>query len=370
MSDVEVLEPTAGVEETQPTADVPATPEAGAPTAGGDEPSPAASDTEASTRARDPKTGRFAKADGSPVSDAEQAALEAASPASPQTPVTETAKPPETPAPVTAPFVVRGDGQRFTFPDAALNETGDLTIKATQVPNLRMLIAEGLSHRGSWRQKEQGYQQQIEQAGAVETARADRAEMVAAKLIDAIGNADWMTAAVADPREAQYLIRELALEFNQAKLTAPRTEPRAEQAEPEPQEIEQAARQTLNEYIIEELLESPQAKAVYTTPEQRQAVAKRFQRRLAAYFKVDGTEILLHENAVDADFMEELNDRIAQKKAADAQASKLADAAAKNAARNTSPAVPSTVPAKGSPTPGEVKTPKTKAQWAREHGFA
>lgn len=369
MSDVEVLEPTAGVEETQPTADVPATPEAVAPPPAGEEPVSEASATEASTRARDPKTGRFTKADGSPVSDAEQAALEATALASPQTPTPDAAKPPETPAPVTAPFVVRGDGQKFTFPDAALNEAGDLTIKATQVPNLRMLIAEGLAHRGSWRQKEQGYQQQIEQAGAVEKARADRAEMVAAKLIDAIGNVDWMTAAVADPREAQYLIRELALEFNQAKLAAPKVEERAEAADVPPEQIEQAARTTLNEYI-EELLESPQAKAVYTTPEQRQAVTKRFQRRLAAYFKADGNDILLHENSVDADFMEELNERVAHKKAADEQARKLAEAAAKNAARNATSPVPSTVPAKGSPTPGEVRTPKTKAQWAREHGFA
>lgn len=369
MSDVEVLEPTAGVEETQPTADVPATPEAVAPTAGGDEPSPATSAAEASTRARDPKTGRFTKADGSPVSDAEQAAMEAAVASSPQTPTTETAKPPEAPAPVTAPFVVRGDGQKFTFPDAALNEAGDLTIKATQVPNLRMLIAEGLSHRGSWRQKEQGYQQQIEQAGAVEKARADRAEMVAAKLIDAIGSADWMTAAVADPREAQYLIRELALEFNQAKLTAPRPEPEAKQADVPVEQIVANCQTTLSEYI-DELLENPQAKAVYNTPELRTALKSRIQRRWRAYFNEDGNDILLHENAVDADVMEELNERLAAKKAADDQARKLADAAAKNAARTAAPAVPSTVPAKGSPTPGEVKQPKTKAQWARDHGFA
>lgn len=364
MSDVEVLEPTAGTEEVQPAAEVPANADAtSAPGGAGDEPAGTGTEPTASTRVRDEK-GRFAK------QEQEEAIADAAARGEPPTPVVPAV--PETPAPTKPtgdPFTFRAEGQRIPLPGALLSPDGALTVPPDQVPVVRQLLAEGVQYRTSWRQREQEYRRQIEQAGAVEKARADRAEMVAAKLIDAIGNVDWMTAAVADPREAQYLIRELALEFNQAKLAAPRVEEKQQASEVPPEQVEQAARTTLNEYI-EELLESPQAKAVYTTPEQRQAVTKRFQRRLAAYFKADGNDILLHENSVDADFMEELNERVAHKKAADEQARKLAEAAAKNAARNATSPVPSTVPAKGSPTPGEVRTPKTKAQWAREHGFA
>src|SRR3990167_8805352 len=147
MPETEVLEPTAGVEETQPTAEAPAAPEGEAPSAPVAETATTEPAAPTTARPRGPD-GRFIKADGTQASEAEHAAMEAAPPASPPP-----ASTPPQPAPTPGePFVFRADGQKIPVPGAAVSTDGTLTIPADQVPAIRQLLAEGVSHRGSWRQ--------------------------------------------------------------------------------------------------------------------------------------------------------------------------------------------------------------------------
>lgn len=364
MSVAEATEPTAVTDEVTTTAEVPEAPDTPASPAPVAETAPADPSGE-SSRPRDPKTGRFIKADGSLASDAEQAAIEA-SIASPEAPAP--ASPPPAPATAGTPFVVRGDGQRFQFPDATLTEAGDLMVKASQVPNLRMLISEGLAHKGSWRQKEQEYKQQIEQAGATERAQAEKYNKAAVRLWNALSNPEFLAAASRDPREIEYLRREVELELRQADMEAPRPAMQEPQgSEPDPQALQESARATLKGYV-EELLERPQAKTVYDTPEKRQALEKRLQRRLAAYFtELEDGSVALHENAVDADFEEELNDRLAARQ----EAEKARKAAEFNAKRNAPPPnVPPVVSTKAPPPPAPASTKyESRDDWRRKNGI-
>lgn len=367
MSVAEVMEPTAGAEEATTPAEVPATPDAPESPAPVAETAPA-DPTGESSRPRDPKTGRFIKADGTLASDAEQATMEAESPASPQPPT------PAPPAPTGDPFVFRASGEKITLPDATLNPDGDLVVKAGQVPFLRQLLAEGVEHRRTFRTREQEWNQKVEQAKATETARADKYNRAAVMLFEAVSSQDWLTAAAADPREVQYLIRELGLELQKADLTIPKTEvPKdAGPTEPDPVAIEHDARATLKGYI-EELLERPQAKAVYDTPKKRQALERRLQRRLAAYFtQLEDGSIALHENRVDEDFDDELNERLAIKQEADRRAEEARKAAEFNARRAAPPApVPPVVSTKAPPAPPPQPTKyESREEWRRKNGLS
>lgn len=357
---VEALEPTAGVEETQPTAEAPAAPEPSAPSAPADEAATTEPAAAVSTRQRGPD-GRFIKADGTQASEAEHAAIVAADPASPPSPV-----PP--PAPVTQPFVVRGDGQRHTLP-GTINEKGELTIPAEHVPGYKQLLAEGLAHRGSWRQKEQDYQRQIEEAGAVKGAEAEKWFGILSKLYVKLTDPDTLRTLAADPREVDYLKRELELEHQMAEIGAPKLrEAPPQDPAVEQQQLRVAATDTLREYV-EELLESPQARSVYTTPEDREKAIKRYERRLAAYFvEQDGQGLLLDTLIVKEDFDEELALRQAQI----AQAKERQKAEEFNAKRNVPPVAPPPVVSPRGPggngTTG-VRTFKTREEYQKAMGI-
>src|SRR3990167_6575346 len=267
MTETEVLEPTSGVEETPTATETPAAPEGVAPSAPVVETAitePAAS---LSTRPRGPD-GRFIKADGTQASEAEHAAMEAAPPTSPP-PAALTPPPAPTPG---EPFVFRGDGQKIPVPGASLSSDGTLTIPADQVPAIRQLLAEGVSHRGSWRQREQEYKNQIESASATEKARADKYNKASVLLWDRVTNPDWLASASADPREIEYLRRELDLELKTADLRAPKApdQPKQDPAVQQ-QQLEQSARTALDEEV-ELLLDGPQARALYTSPEDRKSL--------------------------------------------------------------------------------------------------
>jgi hypothetical protein len=315
MLETEVLEPTLGVEETSITTETPAAPEGVAPSAPGDEPAITESAASLSTRQRGPD-GRFIKADGTQASEAEHAAIEAAAPASPPLAATP-------PQPASAPgeaFVFRADGQKIPVPGAALSSDGTLTIPADQVPAIRQLLAEGISHRGSWRQREQEYKQQIESASATERARSDKYNRASVLLWERVTDPNWLAAAVADPREVEYLRRELDLELKTAdlKAPAPRATPRSDPAEQQ-QQLEQSARSVLDEEV-ELLLDGPHARALYTSAEDRKALLARYQRRLNAYFTEHEGEIVLDRQVLREDFEEELKLRQGAAKTASANA--------------------------------------------------
>lgn len=365
-STLEAPEPTAGVEETPLTAEAPAAPEGASPPAAGDEPDPAGKAPSQSTRPRDAH-GRFIKADGTVASDAEQAQMEQ-SIAPPVAPAPTS--PPVAAVPAGAPFVVRGDGQRLTMPGSTLTPQGDLLVQAEHIPTYRQLIAEGLAHRGSWRQRETEYKQQIEHAGAAAEARVAKYNDASVYLFDLISDRSKLAALVESPERIEMVRERLALMLERHDLNIPKTAATPAEQQPSANNdavMEQAARATLDGYL-EELLESPQAKAVYDTPEKRQALGKRFQRRLNAYFQEHDGGIALHENSVDEDFKEELQERLEARKLA----LQTAKAAEFNATRRPNPpAAPPVVSTKGSGSTGNTseRVFKSKEEYRRAMGL-
>lgn len=369
-STLEAPEPTAAVAETElPTAEAPGAPDLGSTPAPGDEPTVAAQAPTESTRPRDEK-GRFIKADGTPASDAEQAVLEAAEPKSPLSP---TAPPPVAPAastsPVGEPFVFRADGQKIPITGSSVSADGTLTIPAAQVPIVRQLLAEGVSHRGSWRQKEQDYQRQVHEATATSTAKAAKYNDAAVMLWDTITNPDWLQRAANDPRELEFLRDRLdiALQRSDLKVPAPREAPPQDESASEAQ-LQSAAQSALEEEV-EALLDGPQARAIYVTAEDREKAVARFQRRLSAYFVEQDNGIALDRQILKEDFDEELALRQASRTAA-LEATK---AAAFNAKRNAPVVAPPPVVSPKGPggnAAGASRVYKTREEYNKAMGLS
>src|SRR3990167_4620932 len=311
MTETEVLEPTSGVEETPTATETPAAPEGVAPSAPVVETAitePAAS---LSTRPRGPD-GRFIKADGTQASEAEHAAMEAAPPTSPPPAATP---PPPAPTPG-EPFVFRADGQKIQVPGAAVSTDGTLTIPADQVPTIRQLLAEGVSHRGSWRKEKAESDRQLAEAHAAVDAVKEKYSEVGTLMYRILFDDPAALQALIDSPDRRELLQDrLALMWERSDLKAPKaTKAPDADAGQQNQQLEQAARQTLAEYV-DELLETPQARAIYATEKDREEVKARYVRRLAAYFVDQDGELALHENAVDADFQDELKLRQAGRQA-------------------------------------------------------
>lgn len=326
-------------------------PDAAPPAPPSDEPAPAGQDA-GSDRPRDER-GRFtAKQDTAPAApDGGQPSVPAAEP-SPAV------------AAIPEPFVLRADGQRIPIPDAALTADGDLVIKASQVPQIRQLLAEGVTHRGSWRRREAEYQEQVRAASVAADVKAKKYNEAAVYLYDLLSDPAKLAALTESPERIELVKERLALMLERHDLQMP-VAPRQEQERQglDPQAVESAARATLDGYI-EELLERREAKAVYDTPEKRQALAARLQRRIAAYFVEEQGQILLHENAVDADFEEELQERWSAHQAAEQK--RKADAF--NAKRNAPVTAPPVVGTKAPPpTAAPNATPTSREEWRKRN---
>lgn len=365
----EAPEPTAAVEETEQTAEAPAAPEASSspPSPADAESAAAGKDASAPTRPRDPATGRFVKADGSLASDAEQAAMEAATPPASPPPA---ATPPAPPAPAGEPITFRAAGQRYPIPGSAIDANGNWTIPAEQTAQIRQLLAEGVEYRTNWRKKEQDWKTQVESAGATERARAEKYNRAAVLMFERMANQEWLAAAANDPREVEYLRRELELELKSADLKAPRPAVMpAQQQDPAQQSaaLEQAARATLEDEI-ELLLETPNARALYTSPDDRKALLARYQRRLNAYFTEHEGEIVLDRQILREDFEEEVTARQQMQKAAE-DARKAVEF---NARRNAPPpAAPPVVSTKAPPAVATtVNVPRDREDWRRRNGIS
>lgn len=274
-----------------------------------------------------------------------------------------TSPPPPAPAPVTTqPFVVRGDGKRLEMPGSTLNDKGDLTVAAEHVSTYRQLIAEGLAHRGSWRQKEQALQQQIKEASAVEAAQKEKYHRASVLLFEKVTDPQWLQMAVADPREVQYLIRDLQLEIKAADMGAPKA-PTPQPAVPDEEnpQILEAANAVFVDYL-EELLEGPQARTVFASEEDRKALRAELEALAGTFFVKREDGWALSEEAMEKAFTKEL--RLKQHERQQQLAAKKAEEF--NAKRNQPPvAAPPVVSTKG---PG-VTGPPTQKQYASKEEY-
>lgn len=81
-------------------------------------------------------------------------------PASPTPPAAPEGSKPTPEAPV---WTVRGDRQDVPLTGTAVLDDGSVVVSPEAVPHLHQLIAEGIAHRGSWRQQAQQYQGRIKQ---------------------------------------------------------------------------------------------------------------------------------------------------------------------------------------------------------------
>lgn len=293
--------------------------------------------------------------------------MEAAAPVASPPPAT---KEPATPAPATSePITFRGAGQRVPIPGSAIDANGNWMIPADQTSAIRQLLAEGMEYRQNWRRKEQDFKSQIESAGATERARAEKYNRAAVLMFERMADHDWLARAAADPREVEYLRRELELELKSADLKAPaaqgpsRQEQAADPAEQYAQ-LEQAARSTLEDEL-ELLLETPQARALYTSPDERKALLARYQRRLNAYFTEHEGEVVLDRQILREDFEEEVKVRQQMAKQAE-DARKAAEFnARRNAPGTTAPPVVSTKAPPAVTAP--AGTPGSRDEWRRRN---
>lgn len=356
----EATEPTAGVEETQPTAQAPESPEATSPPAtAGDEPAPTGKEPTASDRPRD-ANGRFLKQDKAAPTDG--AVAETA-----QTPpVDEIAPPPAPTTPSGEPFTFRAGGQRIPIQGATLSPEGALSIPPDQVPQVRQLLSDAVAFRTTWRQEKQRYEAQLKEAGSHGEARAEKYNKASVLLWDRLSQL-----LAEHPTELEMLKREVALTLREADLAIPaakapaRTTEVPQQQEPQAPEItEDQARAVLQEEI-EDLLDGPIARTLFT-PQEREAVVKRYGRRLNAYFTEHEGEIVLDRQILKEDFEDELN---ARKQAREAHL-KLEKASQFNQKRDVTPPPAPVISTKGpSSAAGNPTPPQSREEWRRRNGL-
>lgn len=78
-------------------------------------------------------------------------------------PPSEPGQPPAATAPAApTPFTFRGDERDYELTGATVGPDGSLTVPAESVEALRGLLGEGIAHRGSWRAREEQYQQALQ----------------------------------------------------------------------------------------------------------------------------------------------------------------------------------------------------------------
>jgi hypothetical protein len=361
--ETEVQEPSAVVEETAvPTVEVPEAPET--VSAGAE---PASTEPPVSDRPRD-ASGRFMKRDGTPVAPDEQAALEAQA-SVPATPTTSPApQPPSSPA--GEPFVFRADGQKIPIPGSMLTADGALSIPADQVPVIRQLLAEGVAHRGSWRQKESEYQRRIEEAGSVEKAKADKYNQAAMHLFDTVNNPEWLQTLVNDPeRTLAYLRKDLGYLLKEADLKAP--QPKTVQTPQQPQEVDQAQlAQAFGKALSEEIedrLDDPKVKALFS-PEERKELTEAFVEQMNAFYAEHEGQVSISLDALDKAFQREVRKQQMIKQAA-AEAAKAREF---NEKRNApAPTLPPVVSTKGPGSTGSTtKKFQSREEWRKSMGMS
>lgn len=370
MSDVdESVRSTAGEEPTQ-AGGAPEAPESGVvDTSPGEEPgTPTA---ESSAQPRDDH-GRFASGKTA-TEDPASATPADGDPTAPRPPGEPPAQPTTAvvPTPETAParpFAFRARGQQHAIDGATYDTDGSLKVPPSQVPLVKQLLSEGVEHRQTWRQREQEFQQRVQEASQRGTAEATQWRSMFEHVYGMLQNPEQL-AQLAVEYDARFpLLKErLDLMYERLGAAVPKMEPQRE-ADPAAQQAElHHAAATAFEEELSDFLELPEYQQVFTGPE-RQALEQRMGARWTSYFTTHEGETVLDRHALKAELDYEANLRTRAKQESDRKAAELARASAANATRGQRPQVPSVVPAKGSPPPAESGK-KDKTAWGREFGF-
>ena len=238
------------------------------------------------------------------------------------------------------------------------------------MPNLRQLLASGVDYQQNGRKREAEFQRQLQEKDSLVEARSQKYNEASVYLYDIISDPGKLQSLLENPERIELIRERLALMLQKHDLAAPRRAAPQQQETVDPaaqmQQVEQAARTTLSEYI-EELLEHPQARAVYDTPEKRQALKTRYQRRLNAYIEEQDGDYLLHENAVDDDFKEDLESQLAIQKAREEERKAAEFNAKRNAPTALPPVVSTKAPPASAPTPSTK--PASREEWRRKNGI-
>lgn len=272
------------------------------------------------------------------------------------TPVFEPPKPePIAPPPVGEPYWVRHAGQKVTIPHATRNPDGSLNVKPEGEAQVRSLLSQALAHQQSWPQEKQRYEQRIQQAGAVATAKAEKYHNASLHL--------WsrLEGMLKDqPAELEYARRELALMLREADLTIPKE---AETPEPDENAIRQAAMAVLTEEI-DDLLDSP-AGSVFQGDERTQT-SQTLLALLPAFFVEYQGETVLDRHALKRAFDERvtMQNRIREAASkAELDAKKAREALAFNAKQNTPVPVPAIRPKPNRQPVAAGKGPTFEQAW-------
>lgn len=353
---------------TDVTAEVTASPsvesEAPDPSTAPDVPADAESAPGADSGSAQPRAdnGRFAPK-GPSTESADAAPPAVASP--PGSPGTTPAAPVAPPAIADRPFTVRATGQVHPIDGAVLQGDGSLKVAPDQVGLVKQLLSEGLHHRATHRQREQEFTSRVEEATKRGTADATRWKSLFEHTYQLLSNPEALVALANGYDERFPILKDrLDVLFDRASLQMPREAPKAAE---DPQASERAVQEAASAAFHEELddfLEEPGYASVFTG-EELTALRERMEHRWTSYFTQHEGETVLDRHALKA----ELDYEAKLRTRASSNATALAKAAAANATRSAPPAVPSVVPARGSPTPSDTATKPDRATWAREHGL-
>jgi ribosomal protein S4 len=251
--------------------------------------------------------------------------------------VAEAPKAPEAPAPVVAePFPIRVNGQRILVPG--------ITVAPEHQDAVRALLVDAYNHRQNFPRMQAEHKQALAQAEAKGKAEAETWFSLMSRTYKILTDPEAVAALAQDPREIQFLKRELQLAFDAAQLRSQSLSPASEPAEEV--DLEPAARATLAGYV-KELFEDNAEASRYFTPEDRQAFERDVQELVEAFFVERDGEIMLNEVKVEAQFKRQLGllQRAHQaRETAARDAEKQKAAAAFNAAQKPVVATPPTPP--------------------------
>lgn len=343
-------------------------------------------------------------ADGSPARDergrfAQKAVVDAAAtedlPSGKAPPVAPAATPPSEPAPGAlrdpsgTPYpawTFKADRQELSIPGSALGDEGAFIPRAA-LPEVQALIAEGMAHRGSWRQRERDYQSQIERLQSSRDPEVERARAFNQGIMDLFAQGPEAVAAWLDDYQVNF--PKFMAEAEAAVLRAQHEQTQAElgeyHAEQEAAEFQPVLEDALDEVFARLKAQHPQADAeriadrivnrlledvVYEVPPEERRHLEPGERLLGTSPRT-GAMYVLNEQKV-ADEFGDLAGWGSQ--AAQQAATAAAHAVQANAARLAPTGAPPGLGAGGAPPPGPSaaplpKTPEELEKWLEGGGW-
>lgn len=312
--------------------------------------SPAQPDSEAAPAQADPAH----PADGSQPRDEQgrfktQAEQDAASAGQPAPAVPAPAVAPEAPAP--APYAFRADGKDWSIDGATVSPDGSLVVPKARLADLQGLLAEGIAHRGSWRQREKDFQQQVADAKAQNAFEVDRGTRLWNLVVEQLQKSPDQVAEWLDGLQA-----ELPRILNEVQQQALETEKEALRASHGDIEVERQAQQLLPQLTGTLQHYTEQIAQRYPGVDPRK-VYEKFYGRLDSVF-AEATEDMPDIGVKQGAYyirLDQLEQEFQWAKNLLDAAKAASDTAAKNTAAVTPAPVPPTVVGKGTPPGGEAK---------------